>query len=215
GTLVAMLGYGASVFLFGVEIASRPPHPQLWGMGGFFVVFLVLVMPWVRASFAALPEPKPGVASLKPRRLELFPGAFVWPYVAWAGIVVWLIVRGMRHPAGWVGPPLGLLGLLVLKPCLMATVREPEPLGDRAPEDMEKIYRKFRRRRVVCMYALAVLISLGATMGWALSPSAQWAGAAGALTGSLIGVYGGLFGVWADAQRYLIRRELAGLPPPE
>ncbi len=209
GCLAAIVAYGVSVWAFGLEIASSSVHSQFWSLGGFFTVFFVVAMPWVRASFAALPELARPAATLKPRRLELFRGAFVMPFVLWFALVAWLAARGMPQPLAWIGPAVGLLGLLLLKPCLQASVREPEPLGGADPDCIAERYAAFRKRRVYGLYSLTVIISLVSTVSWTAAFYPRWGGVAGGIGGATIGMYGALFGVWADAQRYLLRRQAA------
>jgi len=63
------------------------------------------------------------------------------------------------------------------------------------------------------MYWLIVTLALVVTGGWYALP-AETGAWAGALAGTAVGVWGALYGTWADAQRYLLRRELAGADPP-
>lgn len=209
GSLAAIAAYGVCIPLVGWDVVMSSWYSQLWAMGGFFVVFLGFGMPWVRASFAALPEPQPKAASLRPRKIELFPGAFAWPYVAWAGLVAWMAWKGMPKPIAWVGPAIGMIGLLIVRPCLEASVREPEPLGGPEPERIAARYEQFRRRRVYGMYWLTVVIALFSTISWTAAFHPRFGGIFGGLAGAAIGMYGALFGAWADAQRYLLRRQIA------
>ena len=204
--LLATLGvlglWGACALLFGPGQHVTMP----FAVGGFLGLFLGLAMPLVRRAFAALPD-GPRAASLKPRELRLFRGAFVWPYAAWAALTAWMLLAGGKGPLPWLGPLLGLVALLILKPCLRACVMEPEPLGGTDPEALAARYAAFRRRRTLFMYWMCVTIALFATASWGTS-------LAGAVAGPLIGMMGALFGTWADAQRYLLRRQLAGAEPP-
>jgi len=208
-TLVLLLGFGASAY---VADPSYSLHYMGWGLGGFWVLHLGFAMPLMRRASLEWPE-LPHGASLKPRRVELFKGAFVWPLVPWAVIVaVTLIVAGDR-PLVWLHPA-GSLVILLFLPRLMRTlVAEPEPLGGADPAGLAQRYEVFRRRRVRTMYWLNVILALFLAGGWHVLPArtGAWAGALG---GTVLGVWGALFGTWADAQRYLLRRELAGAEPP-
>ncbi len=208
-TLVMLLGFGASAYL---ADPSKGLHYMGWGMGGFWVLHLGFAMPLMRR--AALEWPAlPRGASLKPRRVELFKGAFVWPLVAWAAIAaVTLVVAGDR-PLAWLNPALSLLMLLFLPRLMRTLVAEPEPLGGADPAGLAERYEAFRRRRVRTMYWLCVAGALFLAGAWHLLPdrTGAWVGALG---GTMLGIWGATFGTWADAQRYLLRRELAGAEPP-
>lgn len=210
-TLLVLVSFGVSAYTLGPSVAAHPLHTQLWGMGGFLVLLLGLALPFIRKAFGRLPEPPRG-ASLRTRRLELFRGAFVWPYVAWAALTASLLFVD-RPPILWIGPGFGLVFLLILRPCLTFSMREPEPLGGPDPAAVEERWAAFRRRRVRVMYWLTVTISLLATSGWLIALGEHRATWVGAILGPLIGVFGGFFGVWADAQRYLLRRQLTGGEP--
>ncbi len=205
-TLIALLLFGLSSWLLGPAHAAHPWHAQLWGMGGFFLVFFVFVFPYIRRTFDALPEPE-GVATLRTRKLELYPGAWVLPWVAWSVLVVAIAMRGVGL-LGWLSPVLGGVSLLVLRPLLRFGVREPEPLGGSDPEALAARYVVFRRRRLGFLYVLFVVLALFVTatpLMWGWKP---------VIVGPVIGLSGGLFGIWCDAQRYLLRRQLAGQDPP-
>lgn len=207
-TLVALVGFGISA---SVTDPARPVHYTLWGTGVFFVLFFVFGLPITVNAFRSLPETPRG-AALTTRRLEMFRGAFVWPYVAWALVTASLFLADVPGIV-WICPAVGLVGLLVLKRGLQASMREPEPLGGADPDGMAERWAAFRRRRVLFLYWMSVVLSLLATSGWLLGLGDRPAMWIGATVGPLIGLAGGAFGVWADAQRYNLRRQLAGIEP--
>jgi len=216
-TLVALLLFGLSWWLVGPRRAMQPWHTQLWGMGGFFAVFFGFVFPWIRRAFAELPQAE-GVASLRARALdaELFRGAWAGPWAAWLALVVAVAWRG-TDLLGWLSPVIGGAALAALRPILRVGVREPEPLGGPDPEALAERYARFRRRRLRFMYALFVGLALFLTASplfGAVTPH-LWGWNAPVLLGPAIGLAGGLFGIWCDAQRYLLRRQLAGREPPD
>ena len=201
-TLACLVGFGSSYYLIGPSHL----HSRLWAMLPFFGLLLGMGVPLIRRAFVALPQVPRG-AALKPRRLELFPFAFVWPMVAWAAILSVVILRGDLSALSFLGPALGLFLLLILKPCLDAGVKEPEPLGGADPGELAARYKVFRRKRTCAMYWMSVSLSL-------LASASGQLGAAWAVAGPIIGLWGGLFGTWADAQRYLLRLQLSGAEPP-
>jgi hypothetical protein len=208
-TLLALVGFGASSLLLGPE---TPGHAQVWGICGFFVLFFPFGMPVVRRAFAGLAE-LPRGAALRPRRAELFRGAFVWPFVAWGALAAATVLWTSSRPLLWLGPALGLFGLVLLRLVLPWVAREPEPLGGPDPEGLARAYAAFRRRRVLTMYWMFVILSLCVTGSWGAFAGLA-AGWIGAILGTLIGIWGAAFGTWADAQRYLLRRQLSGAAPP-
>lgn len=208
-TLVVLLGFGASAF---VADPSRGLHYMGWGMGGFWVLHLGFAMPLMRRTALEWPQ-LPRGASLEPRRVELFKGAFVWPLVAWAGIVAVVLTVAGHRPLAWLNPVISLVILLFLPRLMRTLVVEPEPLGGADPVGLAERYAVFRRRRVRRMYWLQVCCALFLAGGWIALPdrTGAWAGALG---GTVLGIWGATYGTWADAQRYLLRRELAGADPP-
>jgi len=182
-----------------------------FGFGGLWALLWGIWIPAMRRALADLPE-LPRGALLKPRRLEFFKGAFVWPYVAWAAIVAWQFASGDRAWFVWFGPAAGLVGLVMLRPCLRLGVQEPEPLGGPDPEGLARRYEEFRRRRTRTMYWMFLALSLFVTGTWRVFPLHP--GWLGAILGVGFGIWGALFGTWADAQRVLLRRQLAGAEPP-
>ena len=204
-TAVALAGFALSAVLLGPDVYRQSWFRNLWAMGGFFVLLWGFGMPVIRNAFQALPE-APRTISLKPRRVELFRGAFVWPFVAWAILSASLIWAPGAAWARCLGAGLGLLGLVLLRVVLPFMAQEPEPTGGPDPEGLAERQREFRRQRTLFMYWLMVILNLFVTgMAW-LGLSGAWVGAVG---GSMIGLAGGLFGIWADARRYLLRKELA------
>jgi hypothetical protein len=112
-----------------------------------------------------------------------------------------------RGPLWWLGPLGGLGALLLLRFTLRLSVLEPEPLGGPDPTGLERRYALFRRKRVRGMYWLMVVLALVLTGGGRVALG-------GSILGAVIGLWGALFGTWADAQRYLLRRQLSGAEPP-
>lgn len=205
-TLGVLAGWGVCAWLWG----PSPLITNLFALGGFFGVFFGFGLPLVRRSFKDLPEGPRG-ASLKPRELRLFRGAFVWPYAVWAALTAWMFLAGSLARLAWLGPLLGLVSLLALKPVLRATVMEPEPLGGPDPDGLAAAYARFRQRRTRAMYWLCVSMALFVTASWGAFFGVFWGGA---VLGPMVGAFGALFGTWADAQRYLLRRQLSGAAPP-
>ena len=200
-TLLAVVGFAGVTAAVGPDIYRQEWYGTLWAMGGFFALFWGFGMPILQGAFKALP-PAPRVVSLKPRRMELFRGAFVWPFAAWAAIagsLVWapgpvwmkLLCAGM-----------GLVGLGVLRVVMPLMAQEPEPTGGADPVGLADRQRVFRRKRMLFMYVLMVVLNL-------FVGAMPWLGISAGFAGSLIGLSGGLFGVWADARRYLLRKELS------
>ncbi len=212
-TLVALLAFGASSYLLGPELAGTQLHRMLWGMGGLFALLWGFGVPMIRRAVGGLPE-LPRGAVLKPRHVELFRGAFVWPFAAWAVLAGGIFVAGPRTPFVWVFPACGLLTLFVLRWSIGLKVAEPEPLGGPDPEELARQYAAFRRRRVLTMYWMFVVLGLLVTSGWLAFPTGAHAAWIGSIGGCAIGVWGAVFGTWADAQRYLLRRQLSGAAPP-
>lgn len=206
-TLAVLVGFALSAWLLGPERTRHPLHFQLWGLGGLMLLVWGFAVPDMRRAFAALPAAPRG-ASLRPRQPDLFPGAFAWPAAVWVGLVAWLLVRGSMTLLLWVGPLLGGATLLATRFLLRLAALEPEPIGGRDAEGIARRYREFRSRRVRGLYWMSLSLALLATAG-PLLPSAGYA-----IAGSALGVLGALFGTWADAQRYLIRRQLSGAEPP-
>jgi hypothetical protein len=97
---------------------------------------------------------------------------------------------------------MGLVGLIVLRVVMPIMAQEPEPTGGADPADLADRQRGFRRKRMLLMYALMVVLNL-------FVAALPWLGGSGAAAGCLIGLAGGLFGIWADARRYLLRKELS------
>ena len=207
GTLAVLVGFGVTAFIF-VPVRFHPFY-FLWGLLGFWVVLAALGIPFIRKHFRELPAVPRG-ASLKPRRVELFKGAWVWPFVAWALLTATMFF-GPSRPLVWLGPLLGLIALLVARFGLRYSVLEGEPLGGGDPEEMRLCYERFRQRRVKTMYWLMVTLALFITSG-VLLPGHS--GLVGVIVGPAIGLWGAVFGTWADAQRYLLRLQLSGEQPP-
>lgn len=208
-TLVMLLGFGISAY---VADPSNGLHYMGWGMGGFWVLHLGFAMPLMRRAALEWPE-LPRGASLKPRRVELFKGAFVWPLAVWAVIAAATLAVAGDRPLVWLHPA-GSLVILLFLPRLMRTlVAEPEPLGGADPVGLAERYEVFRRSRIRAMYWLNVALALFLAGGGHILPdqAGAWAGALG---GTVLGIWGATCGTWADAQRYLLRRELAGADPP-
>lgn len=215
-TLLALALYGGAVLAFGKDALARPPVPTLVMLAGCWGLLWGFGVPLLRSEFQALPA-APRSATLRPRALPLSTSAFVAPAVAWAAIVAALVVLGPPPPLAWIGPVLGLVQLLVAKPLLRVGFYEPEPLGGADPAALAGRYDAFRRRRIRGLYALLVTMSLSVTASAGLfflaPPQGSLGGWIGGFGGAAIGLLGALFGTWADAQRYLLRREQAGLPP--
>lgn len=206
-TLVVLVLFGLASWVVGDEVARHNLYFFFWGFGGLWTVLWGFGVPMIRRAIAGLPE-VPRAASLRPRRLELFRGAFVWPVLAWGVIVILFAPSGL----GWFAPGLGLAAILCLRPSLRQVVTEPEPLGGADPDDLARRYEAFRRRRVLSMYWLLVVLALSVSGIWSLLPAGpDWVGG---VVGGMLGVWGGLFGTWSDAQRYLLRRQLSGAEPP-
>jgi hypothetical protein len=202
--------------LLGSSALARPPAPTLVTMAGLWIPLLGGVVPAIRAAVASLPE-APRQASLRPRVLPFGPVAFVLPVVAWAAIVFAVALAGPPPPLAWVGPAVGLALLVPLRRMLRFGLYEPEPLGGADPSALAARYDAFRRTRIRGLYVLGVGIPLLATASaaaWLLPGAPGLRGWAGGIAGAAVGLAGALFGTWADAQRYLLRREQAGLPPP-
>ena len=208
-TLAMLLGFCASAYL--TDPASSV-HYMGWGLGGFWILHLGFAMPLMRRASLQWPD-LPHGASLKPRRVELFKGAFVWPLVAWAVVAAVTLIAAGGRPLAWLNPAISLAMLLFLPRWMRALVAEPEPLGGADPTGLAERYESFRRHRVRTMYWLAVVGALFLAGGWIAlpAPTGAWAGALG---GTALGLWGASYGTWADAQRYLLRRELAGAEPP-
>jgi hypothetical protein len=209
-TLLMLLGFGVSA---SVADPSNWLHYMGWGMGGFWALHFGFAMPLMRRANLQWPE-LPRGASLKPRKVELFKGAFVWPLVAWAVIAAATLIVAGDRPLVWLAPALSLVILVSLPKLMRTLVAEAEPLGGADPGGLAERYEAFRRRRVRTMYWLQVTLALFVAGGWYLLPEQTGAWAA-ALGGTALGIWGALFGTWADAQRYLLRRELAGADPPD
>lgn len=207
-TLAVLLGFGASGLVFGV---SDHAHRMIWGLGGLWLVLFGFAVPEMRRHVRGLPEVPARGASLAPRRLDLFRGAFVWPYVAWAGLAAAALLRGEPLWRILAGPGAGLLSLLVVQLVLPRTLFEPEPLGGADPDGLARRYEEFRRRRVRSMYGLFVALALVLAAGPLVAERDGWLGG---LAGAAVGLWGALLGTWADAQRYLLRRQLSGAEPP-
>lgn len=206
-TLGLLVAFGVGTWI--VQPAAFHPWYWAWGTVGLWVGILGFGVPFIRRAFRALPE-APRAASLKTRRVDLPRAAWTWPFVAWAVVTALVLVRGGF--LAWLGPVLGLGALVLLRWLLPRSVLEPEPLGGADPEGLERRYARFRRRRVRGMYWLMVVLALVVTgAGRLMAFEPGWAGAA---LGSGIGVWGALFGTWADAQRYLLRLQLSGAAPP-
>ena len=124
----------------------------------FWTIMLAFGFPFIRKHMRELPAVPRG-ASLKPRRVELFPGAWVWPFVAWALLTV-LVFVGEWRPLTWLGPLLGLGALVGARYGLRYVVLEGEPLGGDDPEALARQYERFRKRRVKTMYWLMVVLVL-------------------------------------------------------
>lgn len=215
-TLGALAIYGGALALYGKEALAHPPVPTLVMMGGCWSLLLGFGLPLLRREFRALPD-VPRTASLRPRTLPLGPTAFLWPLGLWAALVAALLVVGPPPPLAWIGPALGLLSLLAAKPMLRIGLYEPETLGGPDPAALAQRYAAFRKTRILGLYVLIVAMSLVMTASagaFLLHPATgSLAGWAGGIGGALIGLLGAFFGTWADAQRFLLRREQAGLPP--
>ncbi len=206
-TLGMLIAFALSAWLLGPERTRHPLHFQLWGLGGLMLLVWGFAVSDIRRAFAALPAAPRG-ASLRPRQPDLFPGAFAWPGFAWISLVVWLAMRGGMTLLLWIGPALGGATLVATRLLLRLAAIEPEPLGGRDAESLARRYGEFRRRRVRGLYWMSVSLALLVTAG-PLLPSMG-----SAIAGTALGVLGALFGTWADAQRYLIRRQLSGAEPP-
>lgn len=211
-TVGFLVAYGVTSLLLSDDVVTSHSYYWPWGMVGFYLILFLVAVPTIHRAFSALPVAERG-ASLKPRRIELFRGAFVWPYGAWAALTAWVVLAKGGNPVAWLGPILGLVGLLILKPCLKASVREPEILGGEEPERLAAQYAAFRRRRVCFMYWLNIALLLCVTGAWGLVADAR-GGWIGGMLGAAIGLIGCIFGTWADAQRYLLRRQLSGAAAP-
>lgn len=211
-TLGTLLAFAGSAWLFWPEGTHSQLHLMFWSMGAFWIVLWGFATPMIRNAVRALPEVDPA-ASLRPRRVELFPGAFVWPYFVWGGLVAWLLLSMEFRWIRLLGPALGLVSLLLLPKGLRLAAQEPEPLGGDNAESLAAEYAKFRDRRVRTMYWMFVVLALGVSGAWHVLPLHP--GWSGALFGVVLGCWGALFGTWADAQRYLLRRQLSGAAPWE
>ena len=209
-TLATLSAFAGSAWLFWPEGTHTQLHLMFWSMGAFLLVLWGFGVPMIRNAVRALPEVDPA-ASLRPRSVELFPGAFVWPYLVWAGLVAWMLLSMEFRWVHLLGPALGLLSLLLLPPMLRLAAQEPEPLGGDNAASLAAAYAKFRDRRVRTMYWIFVFLALGVSGAWHVLPlHPAWSGS---LFGVVIGCWGSLFGTWADAQRYLLRRQLSGAAP--
>lgn len=207
-TLAALLLFGLIAWLL-PGLAGHPLFTSFWSMGALMALLWIFAIPAIRRAFAALPA-EVRTASLKPRRVELPLAILAAPWAVWLGLVLWMLGHGGHGARAWIGAGAGLLTLALTSICLPAMVREPEPLGGPDPEALARRYEQFRRRRILTMHVLMSALALFVTAsGTRLS-----GGEAAGLGGALLGVAGALFGSWADAQRYLLRRQQAGLPPP-
>jgi len=211
-TLGTLLAFGAFGLLLGPAWLARPWVRQAWALVPLLALLWGFGVPLLRRATRSLPAP-PKAASLRPRTLALFPGAFLWPFAAWAALLAALLLRGATSPWAFLGPALGLAGLVALRPLLRLGLLEPEPLGGPDPGALAEAYARFRLRRTRLMYALMVALALGVS-----SPGVTFGdaagGAAGAAAGAAFGALGALLGTWCDAQRYLLRLQLSGAPPP-
>jgi len=206
-TLGLLLAFGVSTWI--VAPAAFHPWYWAWGMAGLWIGLMGFGVPFIRRAFRALPE-TPRAASLQTRRIEMPRAAWTWPFAAWAVLTTLVLLRGGFLP--WLGPVLGLGALVLLRFLLPRSVREPEPLGGADPEELARRYARFRRQRVRGMYWLMVALALAVTgAGRLLAFDPGWSGA---VLGCGIGIWGALFGTWADAQRYLLRLQLSGAAPP-
>ncbi|MGQ0614934.1 MAG: hypothetical protein ACT4PV_14460 [Planctomycetaceae bacterium] len=216
-TLLALCAFGGFALSAGPAVLAQPLVAPAWGMLPFFGLLWGFGLPVMRRAVHGLPPP-PKTASLRPRGLELFPGAFLWPLVAWAGLVAAQIAQGGSLLLAYLGPALGLGGLAYLRPMLRLGVLEPEPLGGTDPAALARAYARFRRRRTALLYWLCVTLSLGITASGLAFDGAGGAGTRGAMIGALggaaVGVLGAVFGTWCDAQRYLLRLQASGAQPP-
>ena len=158
-TGVVLALYGGGVALLGTDVARQQWFWQPFAMGGFFVLIFGFGVPVVRRAYAALPE-APRVVSLQTRRVELFRGAMVWPFVAWLLLTASLLLAPQRHWTIWLGPALGLVGLALLRVVLPSMVSEPEPGGGADPAGLARRQAKFRRRRTRTMYWMMVVLNL-------------------------------------------------------
>jgi hypothetical protein len=210
-TLLALLAYAAYAVAVPPALLETSPIFFGWALVPFPALCFGACVPAMRRAFAALP-PAPRGARLATRRVELPRGARAAPLALWVGIAAAAAARG-APPIAWIGPALALLGLLLLPFVLRAAVLEGEPVGGPEPARLERLYEEFRRKRVLATYALFAVLHL-ALAATAFLPRDASGGVAGAVLGSTLGVAGALFGTWADAQRYLLRRRLAGAPPP-
>jgi len=211
-TLAALGAFMGFALIAGPAALALPLVPQAWAMLPFFLLLWGFGMPVMRRAVLGLPPP-PKMASLRPRTLDLFPGAFLCPLAAWGILMAIQIVRGGSLLLDYLGSALGLGGLLVLRPLLRLGVMEPEPLGGADPAALAGAYARFRRRRTLLMYWLCVTLSL-----FISGSGLAFRGASGALIGAFggaaIGVLGALLGTWCDAQRYLLRLQASGAKPP-
>jgi len=211
-TLALLAGYAALAFLATDLVLRSQPLRTAFSLASFMGLIWIFAVPGMRRAVAALP-PAPRAASLRRRDVTLPRFAWSAPAAAWAAIVAWLALGGARSPLWWVGAVVGGVGLVLLRVLLPRMVLEPEPLGGPDPEALARRYEEFRTRRVRGMYWLMVPIQLLVAASGAL-PITSTGGAIGGLLGGFGGLLGALFGTWADAQRYLLRRQLSGAPPP-
>jgi len=205
-TLVAVSAFALCVLLLPSVVTANFLFVQAWGMGGFFALLWGYGIPVIRRAVAELPD-APRVVSLRPRKVDLSRGALVLPFVAWLLLAASLLFAPQRSWLIWIGPAVGLIGLLVLRRVLPYVVQEPEPSGGSDPEGLARRQAEFRRTRTHTMYWMMVLLNLLCTaMGWLGGEAGAWIGAG---AGCSIGIWGAAFGTWADARRYLLRKELA------
>lgn len=210
-TLAALILWAAAA-CFAPGIAAAGGFRTPFAMGGLLAIVWGFGVPAIRRALAELPA-TPTAASLRRREVRLPGAAWIVPAVSWAGITAWLALGGARMPLWWLGSLLGLGGLVGLRALLPRMVLEPEPLGGPDPEGLARRYEEFRDRRVRGMYLLMAPLLLCVSAVGAL-PAGPAGGVIGGVAGASIGVLGALFGTWADAQRYLLRRQLSGTPPP-
>jgi hypothetical protein len=200
-TLLAVVGFASVTAAVGPYVYRQTWYTNLWSMGGFFALFWGFGMPIIQGAFKALPV-APRIVSLKPGRMELFRGAFAWPFAAWAAIGASLVWAPGPVWAKLLCAGMGLIGLIVLRVVMPIMAQEPEPTGGADPIGLADQQRIFRRKRMLLMYVLMVVLNL-------FVAAMPWLGISAAFAGGLIGLSGGLFGVWADARRYLLRKELS------
>ncbi len=236
-TIVIALAFsGAAVAaMYGLE--NAPAIPFVLGGAAFHVGWWIGALPLIRRDRAAIaaertapPATTRRVASLVVRDEEtILPRRFwalpILALLASAAVVAWAAADGRVSwgTRGWVVGNLWFGALLFLAGWglwAIAAGRTKQDLSTATdPTEVDRLCRDFRRFVVRSLFvgtSLAVALFAGGAAAVALWGGLAGAGAIGGwlggVGGSLIGIYGAVFGVLADRRRRAII-ELGGVPP--